>query len=537
MCQAPNPPSSPDSDSHPFVQKYSTDVLGLLQGLDRVRLQGTLRSLYHPSVMETYLYRAGVLWKDFKTFASGLTQRIRQAAADLAQKAQRPLLYLPSSQSSKDELARTIAQRDQVGSGLVAIFSCLEPCRTYAVCGNRSTQKLQLKLESGKCLHLYFYVIHPVLGWLHLRLQTWFPFLIQIGLNGREWLSRQLDATGLPYRRYHNCISWVADRARAQALLDEQLRADWPGLCQQLVEPYHPCHAEISRPLGLSYYWTVAESEYATDVLFHQRARLEQIYPALVHHAITSFGSQHVLRFLGKRVPEARLAEGSFAGEIQSNLRARLEGVRVKHWLNGNSLKCYDKASVLRVELTLNNPDDFKVYRPTGSEPEGRNEWRPLRRSVADLHRRAQISRAGTERYLTALAAVQERTPLGQEAAAVCEPVRVEGRRYRALNPWAAEEARLLTLINRGEWMLRGFRNRDLRAHLYPGRSSGTGQTRQRSAAVTRKLALLRAHGLITKVPRTHRYLVSPRGRRVITALLAAHQADITQLTQLALAV
>jgi hypothetical protein len=95
------------------------------------------------------------------------------------------------------------------------------------------------------------------------------------------------------------------------------------------------------------------------------------------------------------------------------------------------------------------------------------------------------------------------------------------------------EDGALLAAVSRGEYALAGFRNRDLRGHLHPGQHSAQEQRRQ-AARVTRRLALLRAHGLIKKVSGTHRWLVSERGRPMITALLAARQADVDQLTQLA---
>src|SRR5216117_1373432 len=83
-----------------FVERYQHDVIGVLQGWDRLRLQGTLRSLYYPPVMEHYLRKAGVLWKDFKTFATTLTARVRRTAEELAKQQQRPLIYLASSRAS-----------------------------------------------------------------------------------------------------------------------------------------------------------------------------------------------------------------------------------------------------------------------------------------------------------------------------------------------------------------------------------------------------------------------------------------------------
>jgi hypothetical protein len=512
---------------HPFIQRHQADVIGMLQGWDRLRLQGTLRSLYYPAVMEYYLQRAGVLWKDFKGFATGLTDRVRQAAAALAEQHHRPMIYLPGSRTNKEQVALEVKERQRVRSGLVAVLSCVEPCRTWFARGNRTTRKLELKLQWGKCLHLYFYLLHEQVGWLSVRLQTWFPFLMQVCLNGREWLARQMDAVGLAYRREDNCFSWVADVPQAQELLDQQQRTDWPKLMRPLVELCHPLHAEITRPLQRDYYWTAAESEYASDVMFRDRAALQRIYPALVHHAVMSFGSEQVLRFMGRpRGAHAR-------DQVQTDRRRGPDGVRVKHWLNKNSLKAYDKGSVLRGEATINEPKDFRTWRGPENNPAGKNQWRILRRSVADLHRRAQVSRAATDRYLTALAAVHVSTPLAQEAATVCQPVRRQGRRHRALNPFSEADAQLLAVINRGEFALNGFRNRDVRATLYPA-SDDTLLLRRQTGAVGRRLLLLRAHGLIKKVSKTHRYVVTPKGRRIITSLLAARQASTEQLTALA---
>src|SRR5436309_3461892 len=143
--------------AHAFVGRHARDVIGVLHGWDRLRLQGTLRSLYYQPVMEEYLWQAGVLWKDFKRVATDLTSRVRQAAEKLAGRHQRPLIYLSSSRTRKEEVARQIQQCDQVGKGLIAVLSCVEPCRTWFLRGNRVTRKLEIKLQWGKCIHLYFY--------------------------------------------------------------------------------------------------------------------------------------------------------------------------------------------------------------------------------------------------------------------------------------------------------------------------------------------------------------------------------------------
>jgi len=209
--------------------------------------------------------------------------------------------------------------------------------------------------------------------------------------------------------------------------------------------------------------------------------------------------------------------------------------MRIRHSVNGNSLKMYDKeGQVLRVETTINHPRQFKVYRASETDAEQKLCWHRLRFGVADLWRRAEVSAAANHRYLQALASVTGSTPLGQEAEGVCRALILKGKRYRALNPWTVEDGTLLESISRGEFALNGMRNRDLRKLLYPLKRTTKVQQRRQAAAITRRLALLRAHGLLRKVSGTHRYHLTSRGRRIVTALLAARNADVDQLTKMA---
>ena len=317
-----------------------------------------------------------------------------------------------------------------------------------------------------------------------------------------------MDEQGLSYRKADNRFTWIEDFPAAQSLADAQLRTDWVALCEEFRRTYHPLHEKIGQPLrGLSYYWTAPQTEFASDVLFREQATLDRLFPRLIRHGILNLGSEQVMRFLGKQL------NGKFAGEVVSDLRRRSEGVRLKHWVNENSIKLYNCLNVLRPETTIHDAEDLRVYRTPETRPDGRLAWYPLRRGVADLYRRAQLSRAANERYLTAMAAANDTTALAEEAVTVCRAVRREGRRFRALNPFEEAEAQLLGVVNRGEWALKGFRNRDLRPLLYGTAKTKQDQRRQ-AAKVTRRLALLHAHGLIKKVSRTHRWLVTDKGRR-----------------------
>ncbi|HIJ85810.1 MAG TPA: hypothetical protein HPQ00_16620, partial [Magnetococcales bacterium] len=118
-------------------------------------------------------------------------------------------------------------------------------------------------------------------------------------------------------------------------------------------------------------------------------------------------------------------------------------------------------------------------------------------------------------------------------ADGLCHPSTWKGKRVRAINPYAPGDADLLAVISRGEFMENGFRNRDVRPHLFPEASSPEEEQRH-AAAVTRKFHLLRAHGLIKKVTGTHRYHLTDKGRTIVTALLTARNASTESLTKLA---
>lgn len=291
---------------------------------------------------------------------------------------------------------------------------------------------------------------------------------------------------------------------------------------------YHPLHEKIGRPLhGLSYYWTAPQTEFASDVLFHHQRALERLLPRLILHGMLNLGCEQVMRFLGKRL------NGRFGGEVVTDLRRSPEEVRLKHWVNQNSIKLYNCLNVLRPETTIHDVKDLRVYRTPETRPDAPRAWYPLRRGVADLYRRAQISKAANERYLSALAAASVITALAQEAVKVCRPTRRDQRRHRALNPFPTADAQLLAAVNRGEWALKGFRNREIRALLFR-EPKDAKQQRSQAAKVSRRLSLLHAHSLIAKVSHTYRWQVTAKRRRILTALLAARQADTDRLISLA---
>jgi hypothetical protein len=513
-----------------FIVRYGEMLSGTLAGFDRLVFRGT-NGLNHPAGMKGYLWAHDLGLKDFGEHAQQISRRVKQAALAGLEAAGRPIKYLNSGKDNKQQLAAEIAARDGIRNGPICALTAVELCRSYAIVGEQG--RLRLEPSWRKCLFIYQYWMHPLFGFMSVRLQTWFPFPIHIYLNGREWLARQMDHAGMRYRRHDNCFTWVEDFVKAQQLMDEQRKVNWAEQFDGMREHIHPVFSEICVKYPLAYYWTCSESEWAMDLVFRDAAQLRQLYPQLVHLGMVSFSSPDVLRFMGKKVTRHGTAMGSTELPVTTDLKVRTQGVRIKHRLGPNSIKLYDKAydelgAVLRSEITINVPKYFRVFRGT-DDPNSEPAWRPLRHGTVDMDRRAEVSQKALDRYCSALAAVDDSTTLEQLTATIERRVRWHGQSMRALHPFDPQDHALLQAINRGEFALIGLRNRDLQSLLYDKPAKNKAEQRRRSAAISRKLRLLRAHGLIHKLPHTHRYKVSENGRLILNAILSAHRATIRQ--------
>jgi hypothetical protein len=509
-----------------FLRRFAAVVCGVLSGFDRVVFKGRLRQLYSPQGMNCYASANHVRLLDFKAHAKEITRQVLAASLVESAKAAERFQYLGSGRASKDEAARAILDRHPIAEGLAAVLQCVEPCWTFDT--KSIGGRLTIRGEPGKCSALYHYFQHPRFGWMYLRLQTWFPFEVQIGLNGREWLARRMDQEGMKYRRSDNKFLWVENWEQAQRWLDEQQRTGWVEEFDGLVRQVHPLHPGHLGRLPVAYNWTVHQSEFATDVAFASRPALEEWYGRWVRHAFTNFASTEVLRFLGR---SGRLSDGL---DVHSDVQTFEESVRLKHWVNGNSVKMYDHGNVLRVETTVNVAKEFRSYRAPVGEPQGEKQWRVLGRGVAETHRRAEVSQACNERYLESLAGVAAQATVSELVSPWCQPAKEPGhggRPVRALNPLAAEDAALLTAVSDPKWQLDGLRNRDLSQALYGAAPADEGERKRRSAKVSRLLRLLRGHGILQKVPHAYRYRVCAQSRDGLLALLAARQANVATLT------
>lgn len=501
-----------------FEIVHQDRVAGKLTCFDRVIFKGHLSRLYCPGGMKAFLDSQGVLLKDFGAYVKRTTGEIKAHVQRLATDAGRPYVYLADNHTkargrSKEDLAREMAEADGITEGLICVLAAVEPCGSFDIFRNRDTCRLEVVRRRRKCLHFYAYLIDPELGFCHVRLQSWFPFEVQVWANGREWLARQLDRRGIGYTRHANAFVRVERWGVAQRLADRLARRRWPRLLDRLARVVNPHLATISRAGFGGYYWVADQVEVATDVAFRTRPALEAVLPQLFAHAASAFSAEDVLRFLGRKLHPA------LAAEVTSDARRRPEGWRIKHRMGRNSIKVYDKANVLRVETTINDPAEFRVLRVI----DGNRRWCPMRKGVANMYRCFQVGRGANERYLEALAQAGDQREGVAALDRHCRPIRNRGRRHARLNPIAKPDLALFRAVLAGEHAINGFRNADVRHRLWPRSLVTPEEARRRCARTSRLIAKLRGHGLVAKVPRRRLYRVTRYGQRVMSAAIAVH--------------
>jgi hypothetical protein len=286
----------------------------------------------------------------------------------------------------------------------------------------------------------------------------------------------------------------------------------------------------LIRRLGFgSYDWAIDACEVATDVMWRSRRQLRAVRDDLFDHALRTFSADDVIRFLGQKLRPQRADVISAhrrypaPGDTRTEHRRRPEARRLKHRIRRNWIKMYDKWSVWRVEIVINNPRDFRVVR-FARDRKGRmhGHWIPMNKGIGNLRRSLQIGEAANRRYLDALAAARPVRHTLADLDALCTGRVTNGHRCPRLNPVAAPEHRIFQAVMAGEHAIHGFRNRDNQAHLYPAPVPSSPEAKTRCSRVSRIIAKLRGHGLVAKVPGSRLYRVTERGHRVIGLAIAS---------------
>ena len=515
-----------------FLQRFAGKIKGIITGFDRIVFKGCFRPLMFAEGAMSFFRSRGVLNKDYKSWVMEQSSKLVEKADRYAQsEAERGIVPIHSCHERKETMAHERQKERGIRQGLIGVWSCLEACSTYRACYDAKAGFPQLRSEYSRCKHLYFYYDHADYGFMSIRLQTWFPYGIQIALNGREWLRRCLDKRAVDYVLHGNKFLHIADYRQAQKGLDAQTDTRWARLLTGFLPNVFPSMAQTLGP-RLSYYWTLWQSEWATDYVFDTPETLRPLMDGLLRHALMTGTCERVLRYMGRPVDPQGQPHPMANPDVLTRANAWHDGVRIRHWVDNNSVKLYNEHNVLRSEMTMNNPAMFRVWRhPEGQARASAKRRMPLRKGIADIPLRAQVANDVNHRFMEQMATVRDDTPLRDLLKDITASSIVHGRRVRALDITGKDRDLLLAIAN-PQYAVGGLTNKQLRQTLRASPWAKGGTETQLSARISRHLRLLRDHGLIRKIPNQRRYTLTHSGRSLTTALNALLAASTQQLME-----
>jgi hypothetical protein len=406
-------------------------------------------------------------------------------------------------------------RRDRVTKGLVAVLCCQETCRTVKLCHGRKRPELVFAYRPQRVL--YYYRIDPDFGLMYVRLQTWFPYTVQVYVNGHDWLACQMTRKRIGFCQRDNAFVQLDSPRRVQQLADRFCRLPWIRQLNRWVREVNPVLREPWMREH-SYYWTITQAEYSSDVIFASRQKLTSLFGRLIDYAAINFRAKDILTFLGRKL------HGNFQGEVLTDCKKdRWPGARIKHRMKNNWLKMYDKfGQILRVETVINDPREFRVRRLRERKEHLHMVWCPMNKGVANFYQFERVARAANERYLEALSVVDDPAPSYQQVERLAQRKVVAQRSYAGFNPASQDDVRLFQAVLRGDHLLHGFRNPDIRRQLFVD-VKDPNIRRKHAAKIGRLLKRLHVRQLIAKIPRTRRWRVTKLGQQLLGAVVQLH--------------
>lgn len=369
---------------------------------------------------------------------------------------------------------------------------------------------------TGMVNQFYFYCVDSDFGPFFLKFCSYFPYNAKLCLNGHEWAKRQAAKAGIGFTPLDNAFAAVDDPAGLQALCDTLGEAHIDALLRKwlaaLPHPFSPA----DRAAGYRYDLSILQAEFSLTQMLDRPATGRIFFEQVIRDNLDLGRPDHISLIFDRRIFHRgpRPTPGTFRTRVLTDgvvpsLHVDYKTSRIKQY--------HKEGRALRTETTINNPTDFQIGKRLTNLPALRQIGFTANRRLLGVQQLSHDPARGAEVF-----------------AAVTDPIlTAEGTRIPGLRFTDPRVQALLHALLVFKLLPRGFANRDLRALLAPllGKPPETITAGQMSYDLRR----LRAHGVIQRIPRTHRYQLTPAGHEQALFLTRVHDRLIrTGLADLA---
>jgi len=339
--------------------------------------------------------------------------------------------------------------------------------------------------------HFYVYCVDRDFGPFFLKFSTYFPYNAKLCLNGHEYVKRQLDQKGIRYEALDNGVLSCDAPRRVQGICDalsaEKIDALLRKWLRRLPHPY----TAKDRKAGYRYQVSILQAEFSLTQVLDRPLSGRVFFEEVIRENLDIGRPSQVQLIFDRRV--TRQTPGRFRTRVLTE--GVVPSVHVDY--KNSRIKQYHKEGrALRTETTINNTRDFNIGKR--------------------LHNLAALRKIGFQanRRLLDVQKVSHDCSLGEDAfEKVVRPIEVDGQRASALRFGDARVQALFSVLVVFSLQLRGFTNQEVRALL--AQLLGQDPANYPVGRMTYDLRRLRLHGIIQRIPHSHRYQLTPSGLRI----------------------
>lgn len=344
--------------------------------------------------------------------------------------------------------------------------------------------------------HYYVYVVDRDFGPLFIKFCSYFPYAAKLCLNGHEWLKRQLTQREIPFEPLDNGIRSTTAARRVQQIADtlsaDKIDAVFRKWLRRLPHPFTGAH----RQAGYRYHLSILQAEFALTQVLDRPHSGRGFFEEVIRENLDIGRPDQMQLIFNRRV--SRRTPGSFRTRVLTEGVVPSLHVQYKH----AKVKQYHKeGQALRTETTINNTYDFEIGR-----------------ALRNLPALREIGFAANRRLLRVEYLSHDCFIGDDDLDALTQPAVVDTQRAAALRLGDRRVLALMQMLSLFALHPIGFRHRDVRTAVAqllgrPLDDYGPGQ-------MTYDLRRLRVHGLIERLPRSHRYRITEVGARLAVLYL-----------------